>query len=173
MRGDSLGFTWTHLDSFGFTWTHLDSPGLTWIHLDSLGFTWTHLDSLGFTWTHLDSFGFTWTHLDSLGFTWIHLDALGFTSIYVREKGKPCALKGKRESDAADFLPRSDYATRPRVRTHERNETISRFRGGLPKGELIPPTSDDTRLFDVYCTASGLPSIASIVIITMRLFYIL
>ena len=132
---DSLEFTWTLLGSFGFTWTHR-------IHLDPVGLTWTHLDSLGLIWIHLDSPGLTWIHLDSLELIWTHLDSFGFTSIYVREKGKPSALKGKRESPAAGFLPRSDYATRPRVRTHERNETISRFRGASLKANSSPPTSD-------------------------------
>ena len=147
---DSLGLTWTHLDSVGLTWTHLDSLGFTWTNLDSLGFTWTHSDSLGFTWTHSDSLGLTWTHSDSLGLTWTHLDSLGLTWTHLVSLGLTTTLldslglttthhppepKGKRERGRASIFSNSDLTTRPRVRTHERNETISRL-GSLP------PTSD-------------------------------
>ena len=134
--------TWTHLDSLGLTRDHLDSLGFTWIHLDSLGFTWTHLDSLGFTWTHLDSLGLTWTHNDSLGLTTTHQNSLELTRSHqdslepqkTRTKYPP-EPKGKRERGGSSIFSNSDLTTRPRVRTHERNETISRL-GSLP------PTSD-------------------------------
>ena len=123
----SLGFTWIHLDSLGPTWNHLDSLGITWTHSDSLGFTWIHSDSLGLTWTHLDSLGLTWTHLVSLGLTTTHLDSLGLTTTHplLRQKGKGKGAGG------SSIFSNSDLTTRPRVRTHERNETISRL-GSLP-----------------------------------------
>ena len=132
---DSPGFTWSHLDSLGFTWIHLDSLGLTWIHLDSL-------DSHGLTWIHLDSLRLTWTHLDSLGLTSIHQISLELTRSHqdspephkTRTKYHPAA-KGKRErARASSIFSNSHLTTRPRVRTHDRTETISRL--------SFPPTFD-------------------------------
>ena len=126
---------WTHLvtktipvPSMPTTYQSLNSK--TRIHLDSLVLTWNHLDSLGFTMTHLDSLGLTTTHQ-----TWTHQISLGLTRTIENSNETLSWGKGKRERCRASTFSNSDLTTRPRVRTHERNETISRL-GSLP------PTSD-------------------------------
>jgi len=131
------------VDSFGLTWIHLHSLGLTWTHMDSLGFTWIQLDLLRFSWTHLDSLGLTWIHIDSLGFTCTHLHLLGLTRIHsdlTREKGKssgakPCH-KGSGKGRDERFHWNIFWPATPRVRTHERNESICRKRFRPPTPNL-------------------------------------
>ena len=135
---DPFAFTWIHLDSLGpigLPWTHLGSLGLAWIHLDSLGLTWTHLDSLGLTWTHLDSLALTSTHQNSLELTSSHQDSLDPQKTRTKYPPEP---KGKRERGGSSIFSNSDLTTRPRVRTHERNETISRL------GSLSPTSDTNT-----------------------------
>ena len=133
----SLEFTWFHLNSIAFTWFHLISTDFTWLHLISFGFIWFHLISLDWILFHLSSCDFTLVHLISLDFNWFHLISLWFHFISLelirkhctlrREKGKAPVGKGKRERVARTFEAKFHSTTRPRVRTHKRNETISQL----------------------------------------------
>ena len=68
---------------------------------------------------------YIYIYTDKASQSWI--GGLGGGVSISREKGKPPGQKGKREKGAASgfgLVPTRQWT--PRVRTHERNETISR-----------------------------------------------
>ena len=153
---------------FDFTllslWVHFDlTLNSLWFHFDSLGFyfdiifisLWYHSLSQGF---HIEfNLISLWIHFDfTLLSLWIHFEfTLDFakSSLWLhfrsqrkrdrpwqrREKGKPPGHKGKREQverSRFGLVPTMQWT--PRVRTHERNETISRSRGEGPGSPHSP-----------------------------------